>query len=477
MEEMIFIFLCVFLPMILGSVSFTFRKARYFIALVVSFTTAVLATIIITRDLTIHHTFEGSFGVEILIDRVSGFFMLTNALVTLGTVLFMKEKHRKTFPEILYPLVIFLHATVNASFISYDLFNIYVVVELTTIIAFILMGLELTPRQIWGAIKYLMVGNTGMIFYLLGCINLYQRMGSFSIGVIEPSMKLPIVLIVAGLAVKAAIFLFGTWLPDAHAEAETPVSALLSGVVIYTGIFPLIRLYSALPNIQPLLEVLGSVGAIFGAVCATLERDTKRLLAFSTLSHTGAILAAPPYSLGFMMAHGLFKSWLFLHAGNLKTRNMDRLREEGIHVNDYIPLFIGTLGMMAAPGLGGFVGKLELLNNSYGWVKMLLISTAVCTAAYSFSLISIPVKRQTRFGGFKTYDILYIVSLLLLGIKPMVYTLPNLTESMILMFAGYLVYSLMKPIKSRFHNLFEDLDNILTIAIVLVVLMMVGVLL
>jgi len=106
-----------------------------------------------------------------------------------------------------------------------------------------------------------------------------------------------------------------------------------------------------------------------------------------------------------------------------------------------------------------------------------LISTAVCTATYSFSLISIPVKRQTRFGGFKTYDILYIVSLLLLGIKPMVYTLPNLTESMILMFAGYLVYSLMKPIKSRFHNFFEDLDNILTIAIVLVVLMMVGVLL
>ena len=242
-----------------------------------------------------------SFGVTLLIDSLSGYFILTNALVTIGVILYCWHCQKTAF---FYTQAIILHGSVNSAFICADFITLYVALEVISVAAFLLIAYPRTERSIWVGLRYLFVSNTAMLFYLIGAVLVYQANNSFAFAGLGQAPTEAIALIFLGLLTKGGIFVSGLWLPLTHSESETPVSALLSGVVVKVGIFPLVRCALILGEIDPIVRIFGVATALLGVGYAVFEKDTKRMLAFHTVSQLGFVLAAPEVG-GFYALDGL----------------------------------------------------------------------------------------------------------------------------------------------------------------------------
>ena len=211
------VFLLVVLPFFAGIILFSRPGSGKPAMFLIYLSSSILAASMLFSGQIFRISLLGSFGVDLLMDQFAWTFILMNGLVFLGVTLSRKSG---SLPVISFPLMVLLHGTANAVFLSYDLFNIFVCIELATILAFLLIRLGNKPRQVWSAVQYLIVGNVGMILYLLGCIFAYSLNGSFSMETIQELPKLPVYLLVTGLSVKGGVFVMGLWLPEAHGEAE-----------------------------------------------------------------------------------------------------------------------------------------------------------------------------------------------------------------------------------------------------------------
>lgn len=286
-----------------------------------------------------------------------------------------------------------------------DLFNAYLLFELLTLVSFLLVGYQRQPRQIWASLHYLVLSSLGMSIFLLGIGVVYAHCGCLDLSVLkailsaspsEPWMLLAGSLLVAGVAVKAGVFIFSLWLPSAHARAMPAVSALLSGLVIKMGVVGLFRLGDVFPIHLPLI-VLGAITGILGIIYALNAYDIKKLLAFHTLSQIGYILigfgAATEVgrlgALGYAVAHGLFKALLFLtigeaaaHAGSSELKVLIENKHK-IPRGTRIALIIAVLGIIGLPPLAGFAAKAILedgLPTLALHVIVLLISAGTVTS-------------------------------------------------------------------------------------------------
>ncbi|MFM6532393.1 MAG: proton-conducting transporter membrane subunit, partial [Dolichospermum sp.] len=174
-----------------------------------------------------------------------------------------------------------------------DFISLYVALEVSGIAAFLLIAYPRSDRSIWVGLRYLFVSNTAMLFYLVGAVLVYQTHHSFSFTGLKGSPPEALALIFLGLLIKAGIFVSGLWLPLTHSESETPVSALMSGIVVKASILPLLRTAFVSEEIDIIVRIFGVGTALMGVSYAVLEKDTKRMLAFHTISQLGFILAAP----------------------------------------------------------------------------------------------------------------------------------------------------------------------------------------
>jgi len=258
-----------------------------------------------------------------------------------------------------------------------DLFNIYVTLELLTLVSFLLVGYERKPYQIWASLKYLLLASLGLGIYLLGVAIIYYHTGTLNLGLVAarlvdqpnaPWVLLASSLLVTGVAVKSGIFIFSLWLPAAHSSASPAISALLSGLVIKMGVVVLFRLTSAFSLSLPLL-VLGALTGLLGVIYAIFTYDLKRMLAFHTLSQIGYITLGIGSEIGiagsleYIVGHGLFKGLLFLAAGvAVQTAGEGDIpgliaRRAKIPLSARVALLVGTLGIIGVPPLAGFCGK------------------------------------------------------------------------------------------------------------------------
>jgi multicomponent Na+:H+ antiporter subunit D len=240
-----------------------------------------------------------NFGVTLIVDQLSGYFILTNALVTTAVILYCWRTDKTAF---FYTQVVILHGSVNAAFVCADFISLYVALEVISIAAFLLIAYPRTDRSIWVALRYMFVSNTAMLFYLVGAVLAYQTNHSFGFRALRGAPPEALALIFLGLLLKGGIFVSGLWLPLTHSESETPVSALLSGVVVKAGVYPLVRCALLVEEVDPIVRIFGVGTALLGVVYAVFERDTKRTLAFSTVSQLGWILAAP--AVGWLLCAG-----------------------------------------------------------------------------------------------------------------------------------------------------------------------------
>lgn len=386
----------------------------------------------------------GSFGVTLMADPLSGFFILTNGVVTAAVILYCWHSNKSAF---FYTQLMMLHGSVNATFICADFLSLYVALEVISIAAFLLIAYPRTNRSIWVALRYLFISNTAMLFYLVGAVLVYQASHSFSFAGLEVAPTEATALIFLGLLTKGGIFVSGLWLPLTHSESETPVSAMLSGVVVKAGVFPLARLALMLDSIDPVVRIFGVGTALLGVGYAVFEKDAKRMLAFHTISQLGFILAAPEVGGFYALSHGLVKSSLFMIAGSLPTRNLKKLRQMPIEAPLWIAMVIASFSISGFPLLAGFGAKVLTMKNLLPWQVIGMNLAAVGTAISFAKFIFLPIGNQHAKAlkpGFWP-----AVGLLLAGLFAAnvvyheAYTLANTIKPLATIALGWLAYLLV----------------------------------
>lgn len=313
-----------------------------------------------------------------------------------------------------YPVLIFTLGSCQGIFFAGDLFSLFVFFELMSIIAYILVIHEQTEEALKAGYKYLVMTIIGGLALFFGMIIIFELGGTVSLGVgpiIQERSVLALIAFICfliGFGMKAGMFPLHVWLPDAHPVAPSPASALLSGVMLKTGAYGLIRViffvYSfdllKSSNWDDILAVLAVITILLGSAVALTQTDIKRRLAYSSISQLGYVLLglsiinnnAITGAIFHIFSHAFMKSALFLAAGAIiwKTgkRNIADLKGIGRQMPVTMGCFsLAALAMIGIPPLNGFLSKWTLALGALdagmpGFVLVLLISSLLNALYY-----------------------------------------------------------------------------------------------
>jgi multicomponent Na+:H+ antiporter subunit D len=248
-------------------------------------------------------------GIGLRADNLTAGIVVLTSLVTIPCAVHAAFSLRSTAAkEGFWPLAWFMWAALNTIWLSADLFNLYVGIELLGLVAVGLVALAGNAPSLAAAMRYLLVALLGSLLYLLGVVLIYTSLGSLALtdlaasGAGAPTVRIAVVLMTFGLLLKTALFPMHGWLPPAHGGALTPVSALLSALVIKASLFILVRLWLTIgPEMMPVILAwtlgLMGTGAIFwGGWMALRQTRLKTLVAYSTVSQIGVCFCSFPLS-------------------------------------------------------------------------------------------------------------------------------------------------------------------------------------
>ena len=459
------------LPLFIGFSSYLLPRSNRFLALGMALVSLVYGLFHIVDPTPLTLNLVGNFGVILRVDELSGYFILTNAVVTAAVVLYCWHQNKSKF---FYTQTVILHGSVNAVFICADLLSLYVALEVIGVASFLLITYMRSDRAIWVGLRYLFVSNTAMLFYLIGTALVYQANQTFAFTALQNAPIEAIALIFVGLLTKGGIFVSGLWLPLTHSESETPVSALLSGVVVKTGVFPLVRFALMFEEIDPLVRSFGVATALLGVGYAVFEKDTKRMLAFHTVSQLGFVLAAPEVGGFYALTHGLVKSSLFLIAGNLPSRNLKDLKHQPIPRPIWLALAIASFSISGFPLLSGFGAKVLTMKNLLPWQVIAMNIAALGTAVSFAKFIFLPAGGEGKpKAGFWPAMAILLGGLVLANVVYYeAYTLGNVVKPLATIALGWLAYLfIFQKISLKIPRAIERFDHLIGVMSLMVLLL------
>jgi multicomponent Na+:H+ antiporter subunit D len=451
-------------PFFIGFIIYLLPRWDKYFALGTAIVSLAFALLLFSQSSPITLNLLDNYGVKLVADQLSAYFILTNALVTIAVIFYNWESSKTAF---FYAQAIILHGSINSVFVCEDFVSVYVALEVISIAAFLVIAYPRTDRSLWVALRYLFISNVAMLFYLIGAVLVYKAHHSFAFAGLRGAPPEALALIFLGLLVKGGVFVSGLWLPMTHSESETSVSALMSGVVVKAGIFPILRCALLLEELDPLIRLFGVLTAIFGVSYAVFEKDTKRMLAFHTISQLGFILAAPVVSGFYTLTHGLVKSALFLLAGVLPSRNFKELQNQPISNSLWIALVIASFSISGFPLLSGFGAKALTMKNLVPWQEILINLVAVGTAISFAKFIFLPhaggEKKNKLSLGFWIAIILLLSALFLSNIVYFdAYNLPNIIKALAVIAIGWLVYlGIFKKLAIKIPRVWEQFDHLI----------------
>ena len=462
------------LPFFAGFVIYLVPQFSRFLALGIALASAGYAAQIFLQTSPLEIQLVDNFGVTLAVDQLSGFFILTNALVTAAVIIYCWSSDRAAF---FYMQVIILHGSVNSAFICQDFISLYVALEVISIAAFLLIAYPRNDKSIWVALRYLFISNTAMLFYLVGAVLVYKAHHSFNFTGLQGSPPEGVTLIFLGLLVKGGIFVSGLWLPLTHSESQSPVSAMLSGVVVKAGVFPLIRCAYLLEEIDPVVRIFGVATALLGVLWAIFEQDTKRTLAFSTVSQLGFILAAPEVGGFYALTHGFVKSALFLISGKLPSRSFQQLQNQPINTPIWIALVIASFSISGFPLLSGFGAKILTTKNLLPWQIIAMNVATLGTTIVFAKFIFLPhcyngAEKEKIHLGFWGAMVLLLGGLIAAnGFYYQAYTFGNTIKPLLTIAIGWTLYLLvLKRLFLKLPRAVEEFEHLIgAMAVMLVI--------
>jgi len=368
------------------------------------------------------HEWIPSLGVKYAagIDGISLLLMLLTTL--LGAIAIWSSfkaiaKREKEY----YILLLLLQTGMMGVFIAEDLFMFYVFWEIMLVPMYFLIGVWGGERKLYAAIKFFLYTLAGSVLMLVAILALYfynhkvSGVWTFDIQVYHQLAShimanttktwqyLLALAFFLGFAIKVPMFPFHTWLPDAHVEAPTAGSVILAGVLLKMGTYGFIRFLmpifpQATKDLIPYFAFLAIVGIIYGALVALIQKDMKKLVAYSSVSHLGmcmiGLFALNPNGINGaviqMINHGISTGALFLIVGIVYERKHTRLISEYGGLSKIMPKYaliflIMTLSSIGLPLLNGFIGEFAILAGVFQAKPMwAIISTSgiILGAAY-----------------------------------------------------------------------------------------------
>ncbi|NMF83418.1 cation:proton antiporter [Nodosilinea sp. P-1105] len=465
------------LPFFVGFSVYLLPHGDRLLALGVALASVAYGIILFLQPVSLELQFLDSFGVTLLADNLSAWFILTNALVTTAVIVYCWDQSK---PDFFYIQLVMLHGSVNATFICADLISLYVALELVGITTFLLIALPRQDQTLWVGLRYLFISNVAMLFYLMGAVLVYQAHQSFAFEGLRGAPAEAPALILMGLLTKGGIFVSGLWLPATNTVADSPVAAMMSGAVEKAGVFPLLRFALMLDEFEPIIQIFGIATALLGVAYGLVATDAKRVLACSTLSQLGWLLVAPAVAGFYALAHGLAKASLFLTVGQLPERDITTLRQQPMATALWLPLTLGGLSMSGMPGLVGFGAKVLTLDSVLPWQSAAMNGAAAGTAAVYAKFIFLPhtadasaPKQAPPQPGY------WAASRLLLGgvvlgsaVHLEAYTWPDVAKVLAFLAGGWLAYGgLRRSLRLRLPVVLEEMDHLIGgMSVMLVVL-------
>jgi formate hydrogenlyase subunit 3/multisubunit Na+/H+ antiporter MnhD subunit len=369
-------------------------------------------------------------GIALMADGLAAGMVVLTAVVALPCALHAALGLRDSGAEDgFWPLFWFLWTALNGVWLSADLFNLYVGLELLGLAAVGLVALKGSAGALAAAMRYLLAALLGSLAYLIGVALLYAAWGSLALADLarfitaapsaaaHPTTLVALGLMSLGLLLKTALFPLHGWLPPAHGGALPPVSALLSALVIKASLYILIRLWLTLgPELTPLalgwlLGALGAAAVFWGGWMALRQARLKHLVAYSTVAQIGYLFLFFPLfgvasmeaarlawdgTLLMLVAHALAKAGMFLAAGNLVLAVGSPHIADLTGISRFRPLSLMSFGLagvslMGLPPSAGFTAKWLLLQSALAsgqWVWIgVLMGGGLLSAAYVFRVL------------------------------------------------------------------------------------------
>jgi NADH-quinone oxidoreductase subunit M len=428
------------LPLVGAAIAFFSGKHARMVALVSALASLGIAILVWTRlpmdgsiGMVEHAAWVPSLGIEyhLGVDGLGALMLVLSAIITLMSIDAIQRAHHH--PGLYYGLVLVLEAGLFGSFTALNFFHWFLYWEVSLIPAFFLIKLWGGPRRGPAATQFFVYTMAGSVALLVSFLGVFLSTGSMnfielaqlaSTGALEQMVTAHLgrvtiwlaIGVLAGFAVKVPLMPFHTWLPEAYAEAPSPVTMLLTGAMSKMGVYGLIRI--ALPifghqiaQLRTPLLVLATITVVMGAWAAAAQKDLKRVFAYSSVNHLGycllGIFALAVPAAGHaaqasqaaalngvilqMFNHGITAAALFWFIA------MIQFRTGGVRgINDFgglrkpAPVFAGLMGIalfssLGLPGLNGFVGEFLIFRGVFplAWVAAtfsvlgLLITAAV----------------------------------------------------------------------------------------------------
>jgi NAD(P)H-quinone oxidoreductase subunit 4 len=345
------------------------------------------------------------------IDGLSFPLVLLNSFLTLIAIFSTNPQIQR--PRLYYAMLLLLSGGAAGAFLAQDLLLFFLFYELEIVPLYFLIAIWGGPKRGYAAMKFLLYTALSGILVLASFLGLvwlteasnfdYLPLRSHDLSLATQLLLLAPLLV--GIFIKIPIFPFHTWLPDAHVQASTPISVLLAGVLLKLGTYALLRFavglfFDGWLYLAPWLAILAAISALYGASCAIAQKDMKKVVAYSSVSHMAYILLAASATTRLsmsaavfqMVSHGLISAFLFLLVGMVykKTgsRDVDVLRgllnpEKGLPVTGGM-MILGVMASSGLPGMVGFISEFLVFRGSF---PIFPIPTLLCLVATGLTAV------------------------------------------------------------------------------------------
>ena len=318
-------------------------------------------------------------GIALRNDRISIAFVFLTILLWWSVMIYAWQSRGRDSQFMFF--LMFLEGIYLGMLQTNDMFSIFVFIELITIVSTVLILYKKDGESVRAGLYYLIFNSMGILFYLVGMAMLYNAFGTLNIELLTDRMaevnnvnfiSTAYIFIMAAVGVKSAFFPVFNWLPKAHSAAPSSISALLSGLLVKSGLYVFVRMNVMFnyDGLDRFFLFIGFVTAFAGVLFALSQKDIKRILAFHTISQVGIIMMGlnaldPTKRIGGIMHifnHAFFKSLLFMGAGAIihvyRKRNVSEIRGV-LRRMPFVSILmaVGMLSITGMPFFNGFVSK------------------------------------------------------------------------------------------------------------------------